>query len=301
MSPRRALVLGGGGVTGIAWELGVLAGLADAGVRLGLADRLVGTSAGAIVGAHLALGGSPQALAERHQTFETLGRVDLGVVWPLLVAQVAPERARALRWLGRRAGRRRPEAGADFVARLTGILPGTPWPAELVVTALDGSSGRGRALDHGSGVDLATAVAASSSVPGVFPPVRIHGVPHLDGGLRTPVNADLAAGCDRVLVLAPLLGARATERRPQQQLRALGDGVAWLLVYPDAAARRAIGIDVLDAARVPLALEAGRRQARAVAEVARRVWDPGSPYGQRAASDSTAREASTAKASAMPA
>src|SRR5919199_1718799 len=50
----RALVLGGGGITGIAWELGLLAGLRRLGTDLGDADLIVGTSAGAYVGAVLA-------------------------------------------------------------------------------------------------------------------------------------------------------------------------------------------------------------------------------------------------------
>ena len=52
----RALVLGGGGVTGIAWELGILKGLADAGVDLTSADLVVGTSAGSVVGAQITTG-----------------------------------------------------------------------------------------------------------------------------------------------------------------------------------------------------------------------------------------------------
>ena len=51
-------MLGGGGITGIAWELGLLAGLAEGGVRLGEADLVVGTSAGSVVGAQL-LSGAP--------------------------------------------------------------------------------------------------------------------------------------------------------------------------------------------------------------------------------------------------
>jgi len=39
-------VLGGGGVTGVAWEIGLLAGLAARGVKLGQADLVVGKSAG---------------------------------------------------------------------------------------------------------------------------------------------------------------------------------------------------------------------------------------------------------------
>ena len=59
---KRALVLGGGGVTGVAWATGVVAGLARQGADLSLADRLIGTSAGAVVGAQLACGAAPEVL-----------------------------------------------------------------------------------------------------------------------------------------------------------------------------------------------------------------------------------------------
>lgn len=272
MPARRALVLGGGGVTGIAWEAGVLAGWADAGLDLARVDLIVGTSAGAIVGAHLALGRTPQDIADDHAAFETPGRFDWSLLWPLLVAQVLPDRERALRWVGRRAARHARLDEADFVARLSGLEPGTRWPATLVVPVVDATTGRGAALDASCGHDLSRAVAASSAVPGVFPPVRLGGVPSLDGGLRSPVNADLAEGCDRVLVLAPAPWALARHRRPLEQLRALGDGVAWLYVRPDAASRRAIGRDPLNAARAAGAVAAGRVQGRTSAERAGAVW-----------------------------
>lgn len=274
MGGTRALVLGGGGVTGIAWEVGVLTAWADSGLDPAAADRIVGTSAGAIVGAALALGGTPQALAGRLDALETPGRFDPGVVGPLLVAQVVRDRERALRRLGRRVARRARLSEDDFVARVAGFAVGAPWPASLVVAVVDASTGRGAALDASSGVDLARAVAASSAVPGVFPPVRLRGRPHLDGGLRSPANADLAAACDSVLVLTPAPWALRRERRPVDQLRALGEGVAWLLVQPDAASRRAIGRDPLDAGRIPQALAAGRTQGRALARRARNVWEP---------------------------
>ena len=59
---RTALVLGGGGITGIAWEIGVLAGLAEAGVDLTGADLVVGTSAGSVVGAQLTSGAELEAM-----------------------------------------------------------------------------------------------------------------------------------------------------------------------------------------------------------------------------------------------
>ena len=55
-APGRALILGGGGPVGEAWESGVIAGLAEEGVNLSWADRIIGTSAGAIVAARLASG-----------------------------------------------------------------------------------------------------------------------------------------------------------------------------------------------------------------------------------------------------
>src|SRR3954470_11059972 len=55
---RRALVLGGGGVTGIAWEVGLLHGLAEAGVNLTDATTTIGTSAGSAVAARLTTGTS---------------------------------------------------------------------------------------------------------------------------------------------------------------------------------------------------------------------------------------------------
>jgi NTE family protein len=62
---RTALVLGGGGITGIAWEIGVLAGFADAGIDLTGADLVVGTSAGSVVGAQVTGGAELPALYER--------------------------------------------------------------------------------------------------------------------------------------------------------------------------------------------------------------------------------------------
>ena len=61
---QTALVLGGGGITGIAWELGILKGLADAGVDLSGADRVIGTSAGSVVGAQVTSGAPLDELYE---------------------------------------------------------------------------------------------------------------------------------------------------------------------------------------------------------------------------------------------
>lgn len=192
----RALVLGGGGTTGIAWEVGVLDALAAGGADASTADLVIGTS--------------------------------------------------------------------DLIGR--------PWPDRFVVVSVSGLTGHSVAYDASSGIDLGVAVAASCAVPGVFPPVRIDDDPHLDGGVRSPANAHLAKHAGRALVLAPRPGARKASRRPLSQLSEFPPEASWLLVTPDATARRALGADPLDAGRSYRACEAGRRQGRLALDAAVGVW-----------------------------
>jgi len=72
------------------------------------------------------------------------------------------------------------------------------------VTAVDAATGEFRTFDRDSGVPLVQAVAASCAVPGVYPPVTIGGRRYVDGGMRSAANVDLAAGVERVVVLAVL-------------------------------------------------------------------------------------------------
>src|SRR5206468_7208827 len=90
-------------------------------------------------------------------------------------------------------------------AAIESRLPRPEWPDRpLVVTAVDTGSGEFTTFTRPSGVELVAAVGASCAVPGVYPPVRVHGRRYVDGGMRSPANADLARGYDRVVVLAPV-------------------------------------------------------------------------------------------------
>jgi NTE family protein len=277
---RRALVLGGGGVTGIAWEIGLLAGLIEAGIDLASADLVVGTSAGSAVGAQL-LSGVPIEETYEEQLLdaadERADRIGLGVLVRLLAVSLwpgDPRRARAR--LGRAALAARTEPESEWRARFERGLSSHVWPERrLLVTTVDAGTGEALVLDRDSGVPLVDAVAASCAVPLVFPPVTINGRRYIDGGVRSLVNADLATGCDRVVVLAPVTAALRRAGRVGRQLASLGPGVRSLAVRPDRAARRAIGRNVLDPARRAAAAHAGRAQAAGVAGAVATVWATG--------------------------
>jgi NTE family protein len=282
MSDRRtALVLGGGGITGIAWEIGVLAGLAGAGTDLSGADLVVGTSAGSVVAAQLTCGAELEAMYERQlepARSEKAAQLNRATVaqfgWAMLRSRGKDvefrRRIGALALAAEKAG-----ATPSEQERLDVIgsrLVGTQWPARpLIITAVDAGTGEFHAFDRDSGVPLLRAVAASCAVPGVYPPCTIGDRRFVDGGMRSAANADLAQGYDRLVVLAPVPRGVGPMASVDAQVSGMVSRVA--VVSPDKASRTAIGRNVLDpAARAPSA-EAGRAQAASVAQRVADVWN----------------------------
>jgi NTE family protein len=121
-------------------------------------------------------------------------------------------------------------------------------------------------FDAASGVSLVDAVAASSAVPGVWPPVTIDGRRYMDGGVRSADNADLAAGAQRIIVVSPLgLNSPLPSPMPLREVltRLKKGGATVTVISPDETSAAAIGTNALDpATRVPAAM-AGRAQGRA--------------------------------------
>jgi NTE family protein len=274
---RKALVLGGGGVTGIAWELGVLAGLAHDGIDLTSPDLVVGTSAGSVVGAQILSGTSIEALyAEelRDASGEVAAKMGAGALARFVIASVWPGDGRRGRvYLGRAAMAARTVPTSDLSGVIEARLHSRLWPErQLLITAVDAETGEARVFDRDSGVALTDAVAASCSVPLVWPPMTISGRRYIDGGVRSIVNADLVTDCDRVVVLAPVTVALRRSGRIASQLASLGGGVRSLVVSPDADSRRAIGRNVLDPAHRAVSARAGRHQASGIASAVRALW-----------------------------
>jgi NTE family protein len=287
----RALVLGGGGITGIAWELGMLAGMAEHGVELHDADLVIGTSAGSVVGALIASGTGldelyASQLAPPGPYRPLRMRMATMVRWGL--AAVCSRRSEQL---GVRLGKMALAAATvpegERRRFLEARLGARTWPErDLLITAVDAESGQLAVFGRGSqvggtAVTLLDAVTASCSVPGVWPPVAIGGRHWIDGGVRSTTNADLAAGYERIVVLAPIpWGVRGTGaaaqvaalRKPAHGNQAQGKQAQVALITPDAATRRATGHNMLDLARRAPVAAAGRRQANSVAAEVARVW-----------------------------
>jgi NTE family protein len=268
----EALVLGGGGVGGIAWITGLLTGLADAGQDVTGAETVVGTSAGANVAAQL---GGALSLEELYAR-----QVEPELMVDEITADLDPEAfgsrladlsrdADSVTEVRRAVGRFALEASTPPEPRRRQViearLPSHEWPAcVLRIVVVDAESGQPRVLDKTSGASLVDAVMASSAVPGVWPPVAIDGRRYVDGGVRSGSNADYAAGASRVLVVVPL-GSREmvpTEKSLGEELRAGGAEVT--VLAPDDASASAIGPNPLDPATRRPAAEAGRAQGRGV-------------------------------------
>jgi NTE family protein len=269
----EALVLGGGGVAGIAWMTGLAAGFADEGLDLRRAGRIIGTSAGSTLAAQLGSDATIEELFQRHadpsrQSVEIAPSIErlkdlMGAFQQLADARDPVER-------GRRAGAMalacETADPAQRRAVIASRLPSHAWPKRrLSITAIDCASGALEVFEAGSGVELVDAVAASCAVPMIWPAVAIAGRGYIDGGLRSPDNADLAAGASSVLILSPI------GLRPQGGLgSALAGEVALLeaggakvcVVEPDAQSRSSMGFNVLDPSVREPAARAGREQGR---------------------------------------
>jgi NTE family protein len=282
-----ALVLGGGGAAGNAWEIGVIAGLAEAGLDLTeAADVVIGTSAGATTAAQVRSGIPPAELLASvlsppthpvRRTGEQPPSLPMATVFERMraigaAATSAADLQRAMGAFGLKSDSLLEPGAEQRRAIVAARLPSPEWPDKpMIVVALDAQSGELALFDRNSGVHLVDAVTASTALPGLVPTVSINGSRYIDGGVRSPDNADLAAGYGNVVVLSPLGGRNQTAPGPGQfeglrrepewgtdlgsqveALRKQGSHVE--VITPDADARAAMGTNQMDlSTRIPAA------------------------------------------------
>jgi NTE family protein len=290
---RRALVLGGGGPVGIAWESGLAAGLAEKGVDLSGADYIIGTSAGSVVGAQLALGASAASLvapmlaasaqgnapAESNQAPPDLATL-ISKMQELVSSKRPPEQVRAE--MGAWALTVKTQLSEDaWVANFARMVPGKAWPnRRYACTAIDTADGSLEVWNKDSGVELERAVASSCTVPGIFPPVTIRGRRYMDGGMRSPTNADLVKGYDTIVVVAVTAGPRNNDMARRfgeildNEVKVLRDSGARVeRVIPDEKSLEAFGLNLMDSSRRVDAAKAGIRQGQAEAARLASAWN----------------------------
>lgn len=293
-----ALVLGGGGAGGNAWEIGVIAGMAEAGCDVSeSADVIFGTSAGATAAVRVRSGLSPTELLDSvlAAPVRSVGRRDSSAPVPPSIPMTAVfERMRSIGAVAMSAIEIQRAMGAfglesDIILgpqamerrdEIAARLPSPYWPERpIIVVAVNAHSGELAMFDRDSGVDLVDAVAASCALPGLVSTVNINGIHYIDGGVRSSENADLASGHTNVVVLAPLGGRNGVVPKGQfeglrrfpgadldsqvETLRSQGSHVQ--VITPDADSMAAMGTNQMDrATRIPAAragFAQGRREA----------------------------------------
>lgn len=267
MTVKSAVVLGPGGPVGTAWLAGLAAGLRREGVDLGAADLIVGTSAGAIVGAILASGGDLGRLAALPAPADAGDgvRTDPGKLAEVFatLGDTGLERAEALRRVGRLAVAASAGDQEAAIARMRFLVGEAGWPDRpLLIPSVNAETGEAVIWDRHGVASLLEAVAASTAFPGTAPPITIGGRRYIDGALRAGINVDLAGDAGVLIVAEPM--AHMSDGV------AARDGVVVRLV-PDAGAIEVFGPDITDRATWAPAYQAGVRQAPDAAERIRAV------------------------------
>lgn len=271
-----ALVLGGGGLYLLAWHVAYINEMADNGIELSTAPRLIGTSAGSVMATGLAGG----KLSRLHRLIATLEKQP-GIIDRLApagdptpsqsrardafwyMADTAPETIRAIGHAALAAATPSASTTSRNIAFVLGLRR---WPsASLHISCVDTFTGERCIVTKDAGVSPSRAVAASSAVPGIFAPQPIRDRKCMDGGVSdSGIHADLAAGARRAVVLAlPKLdghlppGQEPTTDTDAElaELEAMGTRV-FHRTPEDADAEK-----LMDPASVPVAFAMGKRQA----------------------------------------
>lgn len=286
----KALVLSGGGITGTAWELGVLFGFEESGVDVTDVELIVGTSAGSSVGAQITSSLSLEELYNLqlkpiHETLERPVDFDGHKFRQMMAAAImsSPDSQTARARIGEAALAAPTMSEEERLEIMASRLPVHEWNPDinLVINAVNAETGEWVKFDKNSGVPLLLAVSASSAVPGIYPPTTINGRRFIDGGMSSGTNADVAQGYQRVIILvaepsmtAPAMGPtmhRISFEEELTQLKQSGSQV--MVISPDEKTLEDKGPNPLDADFRAVSAEAGREQGKKIAKKVKTFWN----------------------------
>ncbi|AGZ26048.1 MULTISPECIES: patatin-like phospholipase family protein [Staphylococcus] len=210
MKNERALVLGGGGITGIAWESGVLAALIENGMKISQIDKIFGTSAGAFVGAVLSNNQDMKSYyhylnENKDPNEQTKLKKEVYEMWRQAYIQGGNNQESIGRLLGEMIDQVQPVISMkERKKAIAKRLNDSKWTSQLVITAINARTGQLETINQQIGMDLIDSVAASEAVPGLWPHVTMNGKDYIDGGMVSSTNACLAKDFKQILIIAPL-------------------------------------------------------------------------------------------------
>jgi NTE family protein len=274
----RAVVLGGGGVTGMAWEIGIITALLQEGIDLADANVIIGTSAGSFVGAALSSGYDMRKLYD-FQFVPNTSEVNVSVspeimkLWTEAFLCGKDDKNKIGKMFGDIAkkypskiskGKRQSVVKSRLVTTL--------WPSKLKVTAIDAETGKLHVFDKDSGTTLINAVNASGAVPGLWPSITFNGRDWIDGGMVSSTNAHLADGYGKVVILSPMpqkYGLIPSVKEDVAQMQKRAD---ISLIVPDSDSILAIGKNPYDPTHAALSAKAGFIQGIKESSLIRKIW-----------------------------
>lgn len=284
----KALVLGGGGPVGIAWETGLVAGLADAGVAIQHADYILGTSAGSVVGSQLAVGRTPAEMLKSELAYAEKAKEaqasavargdkapDLSFLMDVM-SRRTPGQAmprELLLELGQKALAAQTVSEEVFISGFP--IPEVPWPERFACTTIDAETGEFLLWTKDTAAPLRLAVPSSCSVPTIFPPITIDGRRYIDGGMRSGTNADMAKDHRKVVIVAvvpPTMAAMMQPGLDREMAVIRNHGGEPLLVTPNAGSGAAFGPNLMDSGNREAIARAGYAQGQAEAERVGAFW-----------------------------
>ncbi len=288
-NPSKALVLSGGGITGIAWELGILFGLEESGVNIN-PNLIVGTSAGSSIGAQITSGLKLEKLYNLQltpieDTKETQVQFEGHEFRKMMAAAImsSPDSKTARIRIGEAALAAKTMSEERRLELIASRLPSHDWDPEsnLIINSVNAETGEWVTFDNNSNVPLLLAVAASSAVPGIYPPTTINGQRYIDGGMSSGTNADLAKGYDLVLIIVaeptmihPPMGPTMHRITFEDELGELKKaGSKFMVITPDKDSLEAKGPNPLDANFRGASVIAGRKQGAKIAEDVKKFWE----------------------------
>ena len=291
----RAVAFGGGGEWFIAWMLGYANGLLEEGVDLSKADVTIGTSAGAMVGAAIKAGQQ----AEFTQALQQLGtnpemankelNISLGadsqVRARTIMGQTDVITPASIQQIGRAAMAAHNAPDDKYVGSINTLLGLSSWPAGHYTTSTDCYTGESVIVGADSGVTIAQAAAASSSLPGVNGPTWLGDRLCMDGGVsQSSTHANMLAGAKSVVIIGmfdfkthppqhvnPSFGIAervnpGTAQREAASLQAAGSSVHVAIANPDPQT------NFMDAAQIIPAIATGKAAGKTDAPRIAAIW-----------------------------